>query len=209
MPLPSLLPRRRIDAALSSEEVAELLRRIAAGERPALETLYRSYQGRLNRFLTRFTRRHDVIEEVINDTFWIVWQKAGDFRGESRASTWIMGIAYRRALKTLRDHGEGPLDPLAFDEASHATSNPQADHALLDWVTKGLSRLPTEQRMTMELAYCLGHSLEEIATIMDCPVSTVKARMFHARIKLRNLLPALATGNGTPTAPAGAEEFDE
>ena len=62
--------------------------------------------------------------------------------------------------------------------------------------------------MTMELAYCLGHSLDEIASIMDCPVSTVKARMFHARIKLRNLLPALATANGTPAAHTG-EEFNE
>jgi len=51
--------------------------------------------------------------------------------------------------------------------------------------------LPFEQRATMELAYFLGHSCEEIAAIMGCPVNTVKARMFQARIKLRNLLPTL------------------
>jgi RNA polymerase sigma-70 factor (ECF subfamily) len=60
-----------------------------------------------------------------------------------------------------------------------------------DWIAHGMRHLPLEQKMTMELAYYLGHSCEEIAQIMNCPVSTVKARMFHARVKLRNLLPRL------------------
>jgi anthranilate phosphoribosyltransferase len=64
-------------------------------------------------------------------------------------------------------------------------------------VAKGLARLPVEQRVTLELAYGAGHSLEEIASIMDCQVTTVKARMFHARVKLRNVLPVLA-GEGGP-----------
>jgi len=55
-----------------------------------------------------------------------------------------------------------------------------------------LSRLPVEQRLTLELAYHMGHSLEEIAAITDCPVGTVKARMFHAREKLRQYLPTLS-----------------
>lgn len=64
-----------------------LLRRMTSGDRDALATLYRSYHGRLCRFLSRVTRRPDVIEETINDCFWIVWQKASDFRGDSRVST--------------------------------------------------------------------------------------------------------------------------
>jgi RNA polymerase sigma-70 factor, ECF subfamily len=55
-----------------------------------------------------------------------------------------------------------------------------------------LSRLPVEQRLTLELAYNMGHSLEEIAVITECPVGTVKARMFHAREKLRESLPSLS-----------------
>src|ERR1051325_9821038 len=57
------------------------------------------YHRRLARFLMRMTSRHDLIEEVINDTLWTVWLKAGDFRGDSLVSTWIVGITYRRALK--------------------------------------------------------------------------------------------------------------
>ena len=68
-------------------------------------------------------------------------------------------------------------------------TQPFLEHETRDWIEQGLRQLPAEQRMTLELAYYYGHSLEEIAEIMDCPVGTVKGRMFHARVKLRNLLP--------------------
>ena len=87
-----------------------LLQRMSTGDRAALAVMYRSYHGRLCRFLSRLTRRADIIEEVINDCFWIAWQKAGSFHGDSRVSTWIMGIAYRCGLKALRQHGDEPVD---------------------------------------------------------------------------------------------------
>jgi RNA polymerase sigma-70 factor (ECF subfamily) len=61
-----------------------------------------------------------------------------------------------------------------------------------EWLAAGLARLPLEQRLVLELAYHLGHSCEEIALIMECPVNTVKTRMFHARRKLKPLLLQLA-----------------
>lgn len=177
---------------------AELVRQIACGNRESLACLYRGYRRRLVRFLARLTRRADIIDEAINDVFWVVWQHADGYRGDARVSTWIMGIAYRCALKALRTHGhEGERaanEPEGHNErdAGSAGNDPSAQHELSDWVAKGLAHLTHEQRVTLELAYGGGHSLEEIAAIMDCPVSTVKARMFHARVKLRNLLPALA-----------------
>src|SRR2546430_7460478 len=60
------------------------------------------YHRRLARFLTRLTSHFDVAEEIINDTFLIVWRKARDFRGDSQPSTWILGIAYRRARNAFR-----------------------------------------------------------------------------------------------------------
>jgi RNA polymerase sigma-70 factor (ECF subfamily) len=171
----------------------ELLQQIAGGERKALEQLYFNYHGRLGQFLSRLTGRRDAIEEAINDTFWIVWQKAAQFRGDSRPSTWIMGIAWRCGLKALRrsgplppEHGEATLDALSSIDSTLAAEE------LREWLDSGLRSLPVEQRATMELAYFLGHSCEEIGAIMNCPVNTVKARMFQARIKLRNLLPTLA-----------------
>lgn len=174
----------------NAQELA-LLRRVAQHDRQALETLYAGYYRRLGRFLARLTQRQDLIDEAINDTFWVVWQKAGEFRGSSLVSTWIMGIAYRCTLKSFRRRGSLPAEPLSADWEDTTSPELQAEQELRDWVGQGLRHLPPEQRATLELAYYLGHSCEEIAGIMDCSVGTVKARMFHARVKLRNLLPAL------------------
>jgi RNA polymerase sigma-70 factor, ECF subfamily len=175
--------------AAANEAERELLRRISNGDRDAFRDLYLRYHRRLARFLTRVTRGREDAEEVINDTLWIVWQRAGDFRNASRVSTWIMGIAYRRALKLIRraaTHERAMLlevrdtEPTATDALEAA-----ANRELLD---RGLAQLPLEQRLVLEFTYYLDHSCEEIAEIMECPVNTVKTRMFHARRKLRTLL---------------------
>ena len=174
----------------SEERERALLRRIAAGESAAMKELYLLYHRRLARFLMRLTPRYDLAEEIINDTFWVVWQHAGDFRGASRVSTWIMGIAYRRGLKTLRYASTPPTAPEVELEAI-ATAEPGQQTELNEWLDVALARLPLEQRMVIELAYHVGHSCEEIALIMQCPINTVKTRMFHARRKLRTLLTTL------------------
>jgi RNA polymerase sigma-70 factor (ECF subfamily) len=166
----------------------DLLRRVARGDRKAFEALYCSYFPRLSRFLGRLTHRHDLIEEAINDTFWVVWQRAVDFRGQSQVSTWIMGIAYRCGLKTLRREGPATRE---LDESELPLLEPEFQQDLADWLSEGLRQLPADQRLTLELAYYFGHSCEEIGEIMECPASTVKARMFRARLKLRNTLPGL------------------
>jgi RNA polymerase sigma-70 factor (ECF subfamily) len=186
----------------------ELLRQVAAGDRAALAALYRAYHRRLSRFMAQLTRRADVIEEAINDTFWVVWQKADLFRGDSRVSTWIMGIGYRCALKALRNHGDDPMEWAGDELALQPLEDPFAAHELNDWVAKGMRRLVPEQRLALELAYGAGHSLEEIAAITGCAVSAVKARMFHARVKLRILLPALA-GQHAGRAVATDQEIDD
>jgi len=173
---------------VSDEHELELIAAIAAQDRTAFKELYLIYHRRLARFLMRMTSRHELIEEVINDTLWTVWQKAGEFRGASRVSTWIVGIAYRRALKSLRHASShtslGDGEPASADEYSRDEER--------QWIERALSELPFEQRCVLELCYLLGHSCEEIAEIMNCPVNTVKTRMFHAREKLRRLLPRLA-----------------
>ncbi|HEY8587604.1 MAG TPA: sigma-70 family RNA polymerase sigma factor [Rhodanobacter sp.] len=169
-----------------------LLQRMSEGDRAALGVLYRSYHGRLCRFLSRLTRRPEVIEEVINDCFWIAWQKAGSFHGDSLVSTWLMGIAYRCGLKALRQHGDEPVkDDLLRDQQSRADDQDE-DRELRDWLSKGLDHLSVDHRVVIELVYGVGHSLDEVAVILQCPLGTVKARLFHARVKLRNVLPALA-----------------
>jgi RNA polymerase sigma-70 factor (ECF subfamily) len=76
-----------------------------------------------------------------------------------------------------------------------AADSQDAEHR--DWLGKGLAGLSTEHRLALELTYYGGYSCEEIATIMNCPVNTVKTRMFYAREKLRSVLPGLATPGGS------------
>lgn len=168
-----------------------LLRRISGGDRDAFRELYMHYHGRLARFLSRVTRDQNELEEIINDAWLIVWQQAGRFRGASRVSTWIFGIAYRCALKAVRRSSArlrtllvAAQDGQAFSEdvASSAEDRQLLDHAL--------SCLPPAQRLVLVLAYRMEYSCEEIAAIAECPVNTVKTRMFHARRKLRLLISA-------------------
>jgi len=177
-----------------------LLQRVADRDRQAFEELYTTYHRRLSRFLMRLAPRYDFAEEVINDTFWVVWRKAGEFRGASRVSTWIMGIAYRRALRALRDERQiATIDRRMSEEATPDGADSAADSDMQDWISQGLAELPEEQRLTLEMAYFLGYSCEEISAITGSPVGTIKARMFHARGKLRLSLPPL--GGLAPRSP--------
>ena len=184
----------------------ELIARVAQRDRRAFEELYNLYHRRLARFLTRLTRRYDLAEEIINDTFWVVWRSARDFRGDSQPSTWILGIANRKARNAFRSAARSRarqnLDPPSFPLTSE---EPARETELRDWLSQALGELPVEQRLAVELCYELGHSCEEIATIMGCPVNTVKTRLFHARAKLQKLLPELA-GRPAGTHPAGTRE---
>jgi RNA polymerase sigma-70 factor (ECF subfamily) len=171
----------------------QLIARIAEGDRKAFEELYYLYHRRLARFLTRLTRRYDIAEEVVNDTFWVVWRKAKSFRGDSQPSTWILGIAYRKARNAFRSSARIMEKNLQVELLPPTDEEPSGTEELRDWLTRALAELPVEQRLAVELCYELGHSCEEIAKIMDCPVNTVKTRLFHARGKLQRLLPQLAT----------------
>jgi len=182
----SLLQQQREDGD------RRLLAKVAARDREAFRELYIIYHRRLARFLVRLTRRYELAEEIINDTLWVVWRKAAEFRGDSRVSTWIMGIAYRRALKTLRARGNQVLDTVPIENEPLVAPDELGEAETGEWILLAMQQLPTEQRLAVEFAYGYGHSCEEIALIMDCPVNTVKTRLFHAREKLRMALPGLA-----------------
>jgi len=169
-----------------------LLGRVVAGDRDAFRDLYIAYHRRLARFLTRLTHRYELAEEIINDTMWVVWRRAAKFRGESRVSTWIIGIAYRRALKSLKSRGQRPMETMPLETVSLVAPDELGEAETSEWILQGMQQLPLEQRLALEFAYGHGHSCEEIAEIMNCPVNTVKTRLFHARVKLRALLPGLA-----------------
>ena len=177
--------------AAAAREV-ELIARIGAGDRKALEELYNLYHRRMARFLMRLTHRYELAEEIINDTFWVVWLKAREFRGESQPSTWIFGIAYRKARNAFRSASRLAAQNSLEALSAAAASEPFVAEELRDWLEQALAQLPAEQHLAVQLCYELGYSCEEIAAITNCPVNTVKTRLFHARAKLQKFLPQLA-----------------
>ena len=167
-----------------------LLGLIEAGDKAAFTALYRAYFPRLTRFLDRMTRSASLIEEIVNDTMLVVWQRADSFNHSSRVSTWIFAIAYRKALKAIdafddpveADGDAGPGDRAHEPEAALSAQQLQYN------VARALDALPLVQRTVVNLTYYHGMAYEEIAAIMECPVNTVKTRMFNARTRLRILL---------------------
>jgi len=182
-----------VRGAGSTAHEVQLIARVGEGDRKAFEELYHLYHRRMARFLTRLTRRYDLAEEIINDTFWVVWRKARTFRGESQPSTWILGIAYRKARNAFRASSRLSEKNLQAAHEPLTEESPANIEELRDWLGQALVLLPLEQRLALQLCYELGHSCEEIAKIMDCPINTVKTRLFHARAKLQQLLPQLAS----------------
>lgn len=178
-----------------------LLERIANGDRDALATLYYSYHDRLCAFLYRLTRHKEIIDEVINECFWVVWQKPSDVRQASLVSTWIMGIAYRAGLKALRRRGADAFDEDNITLYRTSSTNCEEVPELRDRISHGLAHLTCDQRLVFELVYGIGHSLDDVATIIGVPLATVKACLLQAKAKLRKVLPFLADEAPLTSAP--------
>jgi RNA polymerase sigma-70 factor (ECF subfamily) len=183
--------RRKLSAA-GNDTDRTLIAAIARHDQAAFRALHLRYDRRIARFVSRSFPRGTSADEIVSDTLWIVWQKAGQFKGASKVSTWIMGIAYRVSLKCLRNATHRFTDVEQLDGALEASHNPSPERDIRDWLAVGLAHLPEDQRKVLELAYHLGHSCAEIAVTMNCPVGTVKTRMHHGRQKLKYMLPNLA-----------------
>ena len=111
-------PEPRTFAQGTSAKELALLDSIGCGDRAAFEELYRLYHPRLTSFLMRMVRRPQLVEEVLNDTMMVVWQRPDSFHGGSKLSTWIMAIAYRKALKGLKRQD----DPVEDDDGHERVS---------------------------------------------------------------------------------------
>lgn len=173
-------------ASADDQRHRELLTQSAQGSREAFSELYRLLYPPLVRFVYRYTPSTALIEEIVNDTLLVVWQKAGSFRGESRAMTWVLGIASRRAMKSVAreqvraEYREAYCAPTVRGDTTGKLITQQA----LDWA---MAQLNMHQRLAVELAYFHGLSCEEMAEVMDCPLSTAKTRLHYGRQYLRGI----------------------
>lgn len=167
-----------------------LLALLRDGDLKAFETLYRLYQPRLARFVTHLVRRAASVEEVVNDTMMVLWDKPHSFHGQSKLSTWLFAIAYRKAVRARLSEDE-PVDGSTIPELPDDDAVPDRDFArkrAAALLRRAIDDLSPDHRAVVHLTYFQEASYREIADIMGCPTDTVKTRMFHARRYLKQKL---------------------
>ena len=172
------------------DEDVRLIGRVVRRDVRAFEDLYRRYHPRLTRFLMNILTRPSLVEEALNDTMMVVWNRAETFNGTSRVSTWVFAIAYRKAMNALRRHDE-PMEDKWAETRQSDDASPQQQleaHEVQRRLGTALEALSADHRTVVDLTYFHELGYREIAQIMACPVDTVKTRMFHARRHLRRRL---------------------
>jgi RNA polymerase sigma-70 factor (ECF subfamily) len=190
----SLAPPARLETGIthrsaSTDEDGQLLRRIAAGDPRAFETLYRSYARAVYSLALRRLGDRETAEEAVQETFAAVWRSARSYRPErGAASSWLYAIARNAVVDRFRSRPEPVAEPP--DEAS-AEAGPaeQAEHGWLAWrVHRAIEELPQREREVLELAYWQGLSQREVAERLEIPLGTAKTRTRSALARLARLL---------------------
>ncbi len=185
----------------------QLVERAQRGDKHAFELLVAKYQRRLSRLISRFVRDPAEVEDVTQEAFIKAYRALSAFRGESAFYTWLYRIGINTAKNYLLSLGRrAPTSTLHdseesedFEEAAllHEVSTPENEmmsKQVVEVVNSSLQQLPDDLRTALTLREIDGLSYEEIAAVMDCPVGTVRSRIFRAREAVAtNLRPLLGT----------------
>ncbi|OHX14754.1 RNA polymerase sigma factor RpoE [Chromobacterium sphagni] len=172
----------------------QLVERAQRGEKRAFDLLVAKYQRRLARLLSRFIRDGSDIEDVTQEAFIKAYRALPSFRGESAFYTWLYRIGINTAKNFLSANGRRPVvnseiedeDGESFDMASQIPdmNTPETElmnKEILATVNAAVEALPEELRTAISLREMEGLSYDEIAKVMDCPIGTVRSRIFRAR----------------------------
>jgi len=194
----------RIGEGSGGGDDAALVQRIAGEDETALAALYDRWVQPIYSLVMQILRDPDDAEDVVEETFWQVWQRAGAYDGaRGTVRTWLLTIARSRALDRLRAHRrrrddtiEGASALLGADAPDPSVLAERSERAAL--VADALAALPADQRRALELAYFSGLSQSEIATLLGEPLGTVKTRMRLGVQKLRERLAVLQEHQASP-----------
>lgn len=167
-----------------------MIEQLRLGNLDVFEAIYKAYRPKLRSFIQGIVPNEQSVDEVFDDVMMIVWNKIKDFEGRSKLSTWVYGIAYRRALK---ERGRRIDESLPDEVEETSTQGIEAEQPfdairVKNRIQAALNKLPADQGSVVRLAYFEGLNYREIGAVLDCPEDTVKTRMFHARRKLKSAL---------------------
>lgn len=176
-------------------ELAQALKACAAGERAGLAAIYRSEAARMVTIAERILRRHDLAEEIVQEAFLQIWNKAWQYEpGRGSARGWLYAIVRSRALNALRDGGR---EELTETESLDRLQEEGADSLYIDLFDQldsqsrlraCLSRLDALRRKTVMMAYVSGYSHGEIAGRLKLPLGTAKAWIRRSVSALRECM---------------------
>jgi RNA polymerase sigma-70 factor (ECF subfamily) len=182
-------------------EDADLVRRIAAGDRMAMRVLFARHRVKVHRFVTGMLRDAVAAEDVVNEAFFEVWRQAGSFEGRSSVSTWLLGIARYKALGLRRKRTDDELSDELAEAVTDDADTPETvaqKTSKSDVLRRCILALSADHRMVIDLVYYQEKSVEEVAMILAIPEPTVKTRMFYARKRLAELATAAGVDRGWP-----------
>lgn len=183
----------------SDEELLEL---IVGHDVKALEELYDRHSQTIYNLIMRIVKEPGVAQNLLQETFWQVWKKAGGFKGRGVAAAWLYRIARNKSLDQLRRRKARPQSVDKPIEEHFGLSQPNDNVNLTsveiqvqqklyrEEVRQALNQIPTEQRLCLELAYFDGMSQSEIAKKTNTPLGTIKTRVRMGLKKLERLLRA-------------------
>jgi RNA polymerase sigma-70 factor, ECF subfamily len=179
-------------------DIESKLRGIARGERGAFAELYRAMQPSYIRYATGLLAGdREAAEDVVDEAFIAIWEQAGCFAGSGSAQGWMRRIVRNKAVDWLRKQREQSLsgqDQMeAFNRIPDTAPSPYAvaeSNSSAQQLRLALDSLSLDHREAIWLCYFEEKSVAEIAEIADCPVNTVKTRLFHARKIMRDRVPA-------------------
>jgi len=175
-----------------------LVERTVAGDQKAFELLVLKYQRRIERLIGRMVRDTDLVEDIAQETFIRAYRALAQFRGEAQFYTWLYRIAVNTAKKALvdlkrdptvsesllRGGGDDEDETSAVENELTSAESPEtvlAAKEIAAAVNSAMEALPEELRQAVTLREIEGLSYEEIAEVMNCPIGTVRSRIFRAR----------------------------
>ncbi len=171
----------------------DLVRRVQQGDKSAFDLLVIKYQHKIVHLVNRYVKDPTEAQDVAQDTFIKAYKALGEFRGESAFYTWLYRIAINTAknylLSRSRRHSDYEVDMQDAEQIENAPQlkdietpeNQLMNDQIIEVIKSAIEKLPEEMRIAIMLREFEGMSYEEIAEAMDCPIGTVRSRIFRAR----------------------------
>jgi len=195
----------------SAESDLSLVERVQRGEKSAFDVLVLRYQHKVLKLVMRYIRDSMEAEDVAQDAFIKAYRALPGFRGDSAFYTWLYRIAINTAKNALVSTKRRPIDysmdlqdPEQFEVQARMKDEETPEHLVLteeirETVNGAMAELPEDLKTAIVLREIDGLSYEEIAAAMDCPVGTVRSRIFRAREAIdKKLRPIFDAGLGRP-----------